>query len=81
MKNNIVYKWTNRNDKPKPEWPHPERTVAKYHQSMGGDASAVAFLNKAALRPLKTLWPEYSARVKNEYFRKGFNLAATDNKK
>ncbi len=78
QKNNIVYKWTNRDDKPKPEWPNPDRTVAKYHQSIGGEPAAVAFLIEAAKRPVKTWRPEYSAQAVNEYFRKGFNLTATE---
>lgn len=74
LKNNIVYKWTNKNDRPKPEWPDPERTIGKYHRSLGKESSTVAFLLEARKRPVKTWWPEYAADAVNEYFRKGFNL-------
>lgn len=74
LKNNIVYKWTNKNDKPKPDWPDPDRTIARYHQSLGKKPSTVAFLLEARKRPVKTWWPEYAADTVNAYFRKGFNL-------
>lgn len=73
-KDNVVYKWTNKNDKPKPEWPHPERTIASYNASIGGEPSTLAFLLEARKRPLKTWWLKYSAAAVNNYFREGFNI-------
>ena len=77
-KNNIIYKWTNRSDKPKPEWPHPERTIGSYNASIGGKLSTIAFLREARKRPLKTWWPKYSADAVNEYFREGFNIQKSE---
>lgn len=78
QKNNIVYKWTNKNDKPNSQWPHPERTIASYHHSLGKEPSTIAFLLEARKRPLKTWWNDYSAHAVNEYFRAGFGLPSTD---
>ena len=74
QKNNIVYKWTNKSDKPNPEWPNPDITIADYHKSIGGEPSTIAFLLEARKRPLNTLWPQYEARTVNDFFRDGFNL-------
>ena len=74
LKDNIVYKWTNKTDKPDSGWPYPDRTIAGYHSTLGGEPSTIAFLLEARKRPLKTWWPNYSAHVVNNYFRAGFNL-------
>ncbi|MFC2124335.1 right-handed parallel beta-helix repeat-containing protein [Bacteroidota bacterium] len=78
-KNNIIYKWTDKNDIPNPKWPHPERRIASYHQTLGKDSSTVGFLLNARERPLKTWWNEYSARAVNEYIRKGFVIDDKNN--
>ena len=72
--NNIIYKWTTKNEKPKPEWPDPERTIGRYHQSLGKEPSTIDFLLEARKRQLKKWCLEYSAHVVNEFFRAGFNL-------
>ena len=76
LKDNVAYKWTNKNDKPNPVWPDPERTIGDYHATIGGEASSTAFLLEARKRPLKTWWPAYAAPAVNDFFRAGFNLPA-----
>ncbi len=78
-KNNIIYKWIDKNDTPNPKWPDPERTIAMYHRSLGKDSSTIGFLLGARKRPLKTWWVEYSAHAVNEYFRIGFNMSEIEN--
>ena len=73
-KNNIVYKWTDKNDQPREEWPDPERTIASYHQSIGKQASTIGFLREARKRPLKTWWAAYAAQTVNNYLRDGYNM-------
>ena len=70
--NNIVYKWTVKNEIPDPAWPNPERKIGDYHASIGKEATTVGFLLEARKRPLKTWWPEYSAVEVNDFIRSGF---------
>lgn len=72
QQNNIVYKWTVKSEKPDSAWPDPERKLGDYHQSLGKDATTLAFLLEARKRPLKTWWPDYSAVKVNEFIRDGF---------
>ena len=72
LRNNIVYKWTVKSEKPEAAWPDPERRIGDYHKLLGKEASTVAFLLEARKRPLKTWWPDYSAKSVNEFIRNGF---------
>ncbi len=76
--NNIEYKWSDWSQLPDPAWFDPDRKLGHYHQNLGGEASTVAFLEKAAKRPLRTLWPEYSADAVLQFFRDGFSTDIED---
>ncbi len=70
---NIDYKWTTKTQEPQSDWFDPERQIKHYHQSLGKEPTTQAFLHEARKRPLKTLWPEYSAYDVNDYIRTGFS--------
>jgi len=76
--NNIEYNWTSWDQTPDPAWFDPDRRLAHYNQNLGGEPSTEAFLEVAAKRPLRTLWPEYSAEAVIRFFRTGFSTDTAD---
>jgi hypothetical protein len=55
-------------------FPDPERTIATYHQTLGGGASLEAFLQEARLQSRATWRPQYTSEAVNAYIRAGFGL-------
>ena len=56
-------------------WLDPERSVADYNASIGGDASLEAFLQGAINRPLGEMPYAYTSYSAINYIREGFNKA------
>jgi len=73
---NIIYKYytSSTNETVDPGWLDPDREIGHYHQSLGKKATTEAFLMEARKRPLKTLWPDYSAQAVNNYIKNGFSI-------
>jgi chitodextrinase len=76
--NNIEYRWGDWTDSPDPAWFDPNRKLVHYNQNLGGEASTIAFLEAAAKRPLRTLWPDYSAEAVIGFFKDGFSTDLVD---
>jgi hypothetical protein len=55
-------------------FPDPNRTIATYHQSIGGQASIEAFMTAARLQSKSNWRTEYTAQAVNDYIRAGFGL-------
>lgn len=75
--NNIVYKWhtgSGLENTENPGWKDPERTVATYHNTLGGDASLEGFLEVVRNRPLGAWNESYTAAAVNDYIREGFTV-------
>lgn len=72
---NVIFKFhaNTSNETVDPGWLDPERKIGHYHRKLGGEVDTKAFLLAARKRPLKTLWPEYSAEVVNNFIRDGFS--------
>lgn len=72
---NVQYRWGGGiGDTTNEGWPHPERDVASYHESLGREATLQAFLQRARDRGLHE-WPEeYAAAAVNSYVRAGFDM-------
>ena len=74
LENNIVYDWrpsAGQKDDPGP-FVDPERSVASYNKSLGGEATFDAFANEVR-KQSKTNWrKEYTAQAINAYIRAGF---------
>jgi len=58
------------------QFPDPGRTIATYHQSIGGGSSLEAFLAQARQQSRTNWRAQYTAAVVNDYFRAGFGLPA-----
>ena len=55
-------------------FPDPNRTIATYHQSIGGQASIEAFMSAARLQSKSNWRTQYTAQAVNDYIRAGFGL-------
>jgi len=75
--NNIVYKWytgSGIEETENPGWHDPERDVASYHATLGGEPSLEGFLEVVRDRPLGTWNESYTAGAVNDYIREGFTI-------
>jgi len=59
---------------PNNAYPDPTRSLARYHQSIGGAANNTAFLTQARLQSRANWRPEYTAAAAIAYVRAGFGL-------
>jgi hypothetical protein len=69
---NIVYQWNNEEQGIGQGYPDPERTLADYNASLGGERSFEAFIQKARNRGLQEWDERYTADAINDYIRAGF---------
>ena len=71
---NIVYDWKDSEDMWDDNWRDPERTIASYNESIGGEATTDAFIESIRNRKLHE-WPkELSALAVINYIREGFSM-------
>lgn len=68
-KDNVTWNWRTTSTE---TYPAPGRTLADYHQSIGGSKDFDAFMNKVKNRELQTWDVRYSADAINDYIRAGF---------
>jgi hypothetical protein len=69
---NIVYRWDSEDQGRDAGYPDPDRTVADYNASLGGERSFEAFIEKVRNRGLQEWDERYSADAVNDYIREGF---------
>ena len=70
--NNIVYQWNDQEQGTGQGYPDPERTLADYNASLGGEESFEAFIQKVRNRGLQQWDERYTADAINDYIRAGF---------
>ena len=69
---NIVYQWNDQEQGTGQGYPDPERTLADYNASLGGERSFEAFIQKVRHRGLQQWDERYTADAINDYIRAGF---------
>ncbi len=69
---NIVYRWESTDQGTDKGYPDPDRTLADYNASLGGERSFEAFIETARNRGLQEWDVRYTADGINDYIRAGF---------
>lgn len=73
---NIVYRWESEDQGADQNYPDPNRTLASYNASLGGEQSFEAFIEAARNRGLQEWDERYTADAVNDYIRAGFGREA-----
>lgn len=70
--NNLAYHWVNDTQGDDAGYPDPDRNLADYNASLGGEQSFDAFMQVVLNRPLQSWDERYSAAAINDYIRAGY---------